>query len=186
MREPSIVGALKAGYDDPDVYYRRLHSYGDGRPLFYDLCLKAWVVTGYDACREAYRQPTLFGRARLQFAPGFLDGCEDRRVGEGARLLAEMSVFRNVDARYSVRRQRLLALLEPGWAAFRGGAIGARAAEHVAALSAGAPVDLFQRSLRPFAAECAGLALTGCLPAPHATADALRLAYFFDGKRISR
>jgi hypothetical protein len=48
-------------------------------------------------------------------------------------------------------------------------------------------LDLYATSLRPFAARCAGIALTGSSDVPlEITAAALDVAFFFDGKRPAR
>lgn len=187
MSEPSIVAALKAGFKDPRVYYGTLQGFGGDDGLFFDRYLNAHIVVGYQACQAIYRSPADIGRARLAFPDEFFADCDGRPARAGYEVMKAMSVFQNADAAYTSRRKRLLETVADARKLLAEGAVAAVAARHCDRAVPGSDIDWFTVSLRDFAVQCANLALLGRPEVPEAvTADALTVAYFFDGKRLSR
>jgi cytochrome P450 len=186
--EPSIFAALKAGFREPATYYTALHEFGGSEGAFFDKYLSGHVIVSYEACQEIYRNSSAFGRGRLSFPSEYFADCEERpRVSAGYRTLEAMSVFRNADAGYAARRQRLLGVLGSAKKAITSGVIETLAARHIEGIELGQEVDVFSTSLRRYAAQCATVALIGTREAREdVTADAIMAAYFFDGKRPSR
>ncbi len=187
MSDPSIVAALKTGFNDPRTYYGALNLYGAGRGMFFDKYLGGHVVIGYEDCQEIYRNPRDFGRSRVAFSDAFFANCEDRRAAEGYRTLKSMSIFQNAGDAYAARRQRLLAVLGTARHAVAVDVVGSIARNHIERISPDEEVDIFSASLRQYAAQCATVAVVGEAHAPETiTADALSVANFLDGKRVSK
>lgn len=187
MFEPSIIKALKASFNDSKTYYQTLHEFAQGKDSFFDKYMGGHIIVGYQACKDAYRTPTIFGRSRLNLPSSFFDGCDNQQIFRGYEVLTAMSIFLNVGETYAPRRQRLLAQLSRGKQALDSGKITQLAVQHMESIPHSNEIDLFELSLRRYASECATLALIGTTQVPfEITKDALLAAYFFDGKRVSR
>lgn len=186
MTEASIVAALKSGFCDPVHYCDALLTYGGRQSHFFDRTLKAHVIVGYDLCQLIYRSRGEIGRNRFVLPESYLANGDDPSILGGYRLLQSMAIFQNVSTPYGSRRQRLLETLQAGRRGLTSGAIARLAAEHATRMVPGHLMDPFATSLRPYASQCASLAVFGEEKVPEqVTADALAVAVFLDGKRLS-
>lgn len=186
MFEPSIVAALKNGFQDHHIYYDRLHSYGIERGAFFDKYLGGHVVVDYQACREIYRNFKDFGRNRVTFPEGYFSECDDQCVLGGYRTFKSMSIFQDTGDSYAGRRQKLLEIIGSARKLIPS-SIEEVANAHAWQVQPGTETEIFINSLRPYAAQCATVALVGKSEAPEkVTNDALSAANFLDGKRVSK
>lgn len=181
-----VVGALKGGFRDTAAYYAVFQQARQESPVVRDDFLQAHVVLGYVECEQVLRDTEGFGRAPLDYPATYFEDV-DARVLAGYETMRAMSIFQPPGAAYAARRQQLLAAVSAARRASAAGLVDELAQELVAPLDAGRELDLYAGSLRPFAARCAGIALTGSADVPpEITAAALAAAFFFDGKRPAR
>lgn len=181
-----VVDALKGGFRDTAAYYAVFQQARQAGPVVQDDFLHAHVVLGYRECEQVFRDTEAFGRAPLDYPMAYFDGA-DASARAGYETMRAMSIFQAPGAAYAARRQQLLAAVAAARRAAAAGLVEQLAQELVADLPAGRELDLYARSLRPFAARCAGIALTGSADVPaEITAAALDAAFFFDGKRPAR
>ncbi|NWK78902.1 cytochrome P450 [Aquitalea sp. LB_tupeE] len=185
IHQPSIIAALKLGLVQPQKYYEALREFGGVASVFYDHYIDGHVVVGYHVCQDIYRRTFDFGRGRFSLPQELV--LVSKKAESGYNLMREMSIFHDATGTYKLRRQRLLGIVGHAQHTYFENLIQAIASEFITSIPSDSPVDIFATSLRPYTVQCANMAVLGIDIVPdEVTADALAVAFFFDGKRPQR